>query len=85
MQSAIRSFDAAQQSVVLETKLRDLALAQLRLTPPFAALAEGYRAALADFLMRKRASLKNTLKRLDALDAWRRAAEAAVKPDLPLP
>jgi hypothetical protein len=85
LQSAIRSFDAAQQSVVLETKLRDLALAQLRLTPPFAALAEGYRAALSDFLMRKRASLKNTLKRLDALDAWRRAAEAAIKPDLPLP
>ena len=84
LQSAIRSFDAAQQSVVLETKLRDLALAQMRMTPPFAALAEGYRAALADFLMRKRASLKNTLKRLDALDAWRRAAEAAVKPDLPL-
>ncbi|HAO78144.1 MAG TPA: hypothetical protein DCQ92_04030 [Verrucomicrobia subdivision 3 bacterium] len=85
LQSAIRSFDAAQQSVVLETKLRDLALAQMRMTPPFAALAEGYRAALADFLMRKRASLKNTLKRLDALDAWRRAAETAIKPDLPLP
>jgi hypothetical protein len=102
LQSAIRSFDAAQQSVVLETKLRDLALAQMRMTPPFAALAEGYRAALADFLdedkknpsplivnshavpMRKRASLENTLKRLDALDARRRAAEAAIKPDLPL-
>ena len=97
LQTAIRSFDAAQQSAVLQTKLRDLALAQMRLTPPFAALADGYWTALADFLgepkkspiassrsvaMRRTASVADTLKKLDDLDARRRATEAVMKPNL---
>lgn len=99
LQAAIRSFDAAQRADVLQTKIRDLALAQLRLTRPFAALAEDYQAALAGFLgeppkgsashrpafMRRRASLEETLAKLDDLDARRQKVEAAMKPDFKKP
>lgn len=95
LQTAIRSFDAAQQEITLRIKLRDLALAQLRLTPAFAALARGYEAALADFLggvkpgapgrrpaaSSRPADLKTTLKKLDELDERRRKAEADLKPN----
>jgi hypothetical protein len=78
--------------------LRDLELSQLRMAPPFAVLADGYRQVLADYLdSGKRAqpaqhlgkhppvvSLKptvaGTLKKLDTLDAQRRAIESAIKP-----
>jgi hypothetical protein len=91
LQTAVRSFDAKQQSSVLPVKLRDLELAQFRLSPEFAALASGYRAALAEFLGVKnlpppglvvkknaghvRVSKAETIKKLDALDARRREAE----------
>ena len=79
LQTAIRSFDAAQQTAVLQIKLRDLSLAQLRLAPAFAVLADGYRRALGEFLgedykrptvatghmpMRRTASVADTLKKL---------------------
>jgi hypothetical protein len=95
LQAAIRSFDAAQQSAVLRPKLRDLALVQMRLAPPFAALAEAYQTVLSDFLeeldkgssffrhaafWRRKGGLEDTLRKLDALDVRRRAAEAAIKP-----
>jgi len=98
LQAVIRNFDRARQVAILQTKLRDLELSQLRLAPPFAVLADGYRQVLADYLdPGKRArpaqhlgkhppvvSLKptvaGTLKKLDALDAQRRAIESAIKP-----
>ncbi len=50
LQEAIRTLETAQQEPVLRNRLRDLELAQLRLFPGFAAVAEGYRQALADYL-----------------------------------
>ena len=99
LQAVIRNFDRARQVSILQTKLRDLELSQLRLAPPFAVLADGYRQVLADYLdPGKRArpaqhlgkhppviSLKptvaGTLKKLDVLDAQRRAIESAIKPE----
>jgi hypothetical protein len=49
-QSVIRNFDPAQQIEILQPKLRDLELLELRLAAPFAVLADGYRQALADYL-----------------------------------
>jgi hypothetical protein len=50
LQAVIRNFDSARQAAILQTKLRDLELAQLRMARPLAALTAGYRAALADYL-----------------------------------
>ena len=50
LQSVVQNFAPAPRAAVLPTRLRDLQLAVLRLAPPFDALAEGYRAALAEFL-----------------------------------
>ena len=50
LQAAIRSFEPPRQTAIVETKLRDLELVQLRLAPALAPVAAGYRAALADFL-----------------------------------
>ena len=94
-QAVIRNFDRTQQAGILQTKLRDLELAQLRLATPFAVLADGYRRALVDYLYpgkRPRPmqplgrhppvvlpppTAEETLKKLDALDAQRRAVESA--------
>ena len=90
----IRNFDSGQQASILQTKLRDLGLAQLRVSPQFAALTDAYRSAVADFLGQggKAASRLNrhlqktgasdTLKKLDALDAQRRTIEETIKPDI---
>jgi len=50
LQAVIRNFDRARQVAVLQPKLRDLELSQLQLAPKYAALADGYRRALADYL-----------------------------------
>jgi hypothetical protein len=50
LQAVIRNWDAAHQAAILQTKLRDLELAQLRMAPSLAALTEGYRRALAGYL-----------------------------------
>jgi hypothetical protein len=50
LQAVIRNFDSARQMTILQTKLRDLELAQFRMARPLAALTTGYRAALADYL-----------------------------------
>jgi hypothetical protein len=50
LQVVIRSFDAARQAAFLQTKLRDLELAQLRMAPQLAVLSDEYRRALADYL-----------------------------------
>ncbi len=99
LQALIRNLDDARQTEILQTKLRDLGLAQLRVSPQFAALTDGYRRALAGYLgehhvtppasgrnghapaMLKRTSARDTLKKLDALDAQRRTVESTVRPD----
>ncbi|HKW31277.1 MAG TPA: hypothetical protein VJT54_18280, partial [Verrucomicrobiae bacterium] len=50
LQAVIRNFDSARQMAILQTKLRDLELAQFRMARPLAALTAGYRAALVDYL-----------------------------------
>jgi hypothetical protein len=95
LQTAVRSFDAAQQATVLPLKLRDLELAKFRFAPEFAALAEGYRSALGDFLGQnkilpadklaraaakyRKAGKKETIQRLDALDTRRRELEIKLR------
>lgn len=50
LQAVIRNFDFARQNAILQAKLRDLQLYQLRLAAPYAALADGYRRVLEDYL-----------------------------------
>jgi len=102
LQAVIRNFNFERQSVILQTKLRDLALAEWRMAPQFAVLTDAYRRALTDYLGGRigaapaaRAVVKHptvappkknaadTVKRLDALDAQRRAMETATQPDIP--
>ena len=100
LQAVIRNFDSARQLAILQTRLRDLELAQFRMARPLAALTAGYRTALADYLGPSRktepappfgkhplaisqtADAGETLKKLDALDAQRRAIESSLKPDI---
>ena len=81
LQLAVQNFAPPRQTEILQTKLRDLQLVQFRLAAPVAALAEGYIAALADFLGGPRAaaaarryqtSPAELVKQLDVLDARRR-------------
>lgn len=62
LQAAIHDFESSRLTAILQTKLRDLDLVQLRLSPIFAPVAAGYRAALADFLgeRQKNNSLRST-------------------------
>jgi len=93
LQAVIRNFDSARQTEILQTKLRDLGLAQLRVSPQFAALTDSYRRAVADYLGQdgkpatpnrrvKKTGANDTLKKLDALDAQRRTIEETIKPDI---
>lgn len=50
LQAAIQKLDPVQQAAVLRIRLRDLELVQFRLTPQLAAVADGYRIALAEYL-----------------------------------
>jgi hypothetical protein len=50
LQAALRNLSPAPRDEMLRLKVRDLALVELRLTPPFGNLADGYRNVLADFL-----------------------------------
>jgi hypothetical protein len=92
LQKAIRELEPAHRDAELSSLLRDLELAQYRLARPYAVLAAGYRDVLRNFLgesegprsvtdnrreaASKRAPLKETLKRLDALDLRRRELAA---------
>ena len=97
LQAVIRNFEPAQQTAVLQTKLRDLELAQLRMAAPLAVLTDEYRRAVASYLGQnkeirypawskhpypQKTSARATLKKLDALDARRRTIEASIKPDV---
>ncbi len=50
LQTVIRSLDSASQNEILQVKLRDLGLAQFRMTPRLAALTDAYRGVLAGYL-----------------------------------
>jgi hypothetical protein len=50
LQAVIRNFDPAQQTAILQTKLRDLELAQLRMAAPLATLTDDYHRAIAGYL-----------------------------------
>lgn len=100
LQAVIRNFDPTRQTAILQTKLRDLDLVQLRMARLLAPLVAGYRTALADYLGQNRrpalatpfgkhsssapskASVRETLAKLDQLDAQRRAIESSIKPDV---
>lgn len=88
LQNVIEDFGPAQQMAILQTKLRDLEMAQFRMTPSLAVLTAEYRNTLAGYLgesrttrnaqlANKNAAMKisapETLQRLDTLDARRRA------------
>jgi hypothetical protein len=99
LQAVIRNWDPPQRDAILQTKVRDLELAQLRMAAPLVGLTDGYHRALADFLglgsraarvwrwvkhplvSASKMNVNDTLKKLDALDARRRAIESAIKPD----
>ena len=50
LQAVIRNLDSARQDAILQPKLRDLGLAQLRMAPQLAALTDAYRRVLAGYL-----------------------------------
>lgn len=50
LQAALRRLSPEQRDAVLRTTVRNLALVELRLAPPFGSLADAYRTTLADFL-----------------------------------
>jgi hypothetical protein len=92
LQKAIRELEPGHRDAELSSLLRNLELAQFRLARPYAVLAAGYRDVLRSFLgasdsphpvtnnrreaASKRAPLKDTLKKLDALDIRRRELAA---------
>jgi hypothetical protein len=99
LQAVIRNWDPLRRDAILQTRLRDLELAQLRMAAPLVVLTDGYRRALADYLGSgsraapllqlgkhppgppSKTTVNDTLDKLDALDAQRRAIESAIKPD----
>jgi hypothetical protein len=89
LQAVIRNFDFDRQKIVLQTKLRDLQLAQWRMAPQFAGLTGAYYRTIADYLGRRngvapsKKKAASTAEKLDALDAQRRAVETAIQPDIP--
>ena len=50
LQAVILNLDAAHQQAILQAKLRDLGLAELRMAPQLVSLTDGYRRALAAYL-----------------------------------
>jgi hypothetical protein len=99
LQAVIRNWDPPERDAILQTKVRDLKIAQLRMAAPLVGLTDGYHRTLADFLgsdgraasmllfgkhppvSPSKTTMNDTLKKLDALDARRRAIESAIKPD----
>jgi len=101
LQAVIRNFDSAQQAAILQTKLRDLELAHIRMAAPLAVLTDAYRRAIGDYLDEEKSpaprqtkrgpvssgknSAEETLKKLDALDSQRRTIEEDIKSDVSTP
>ncbi|MGD0743533.1 MAG: hypothetical protein ABSA45_00105 [Verrucomicrobiota bacterium] len=97
LQAVIRNFEPPRQVAILESKLRDLELAQLRVAAPLAALTDEYRRTVANYLGQNReirqplwskhplppkTGARATLKKLDALDTQRQTIESSIKPDV---
>ena len=97
LQAIIRNFEPPRQTAILQIKLRDIQLAQLRMAAPLAALTDEYRLAVASYLgqntgmrqppwskhpLPQKTSARATLKKLDALDAQRQTIELSIKPDV---
>jgi hypothetical protein len=93
LQKVIQNFNSAQQLQILQTKLRDLEMAQLRMDSSLAVLTAEYRNALAEYLgeapvkrngqlgnrqATKVVSARDTIRILNTLDAQRRALILAV-------
>jgi len=97
LQAIIRNFEPSRQTAILQIKLRDLELAQLRMAAPLARLTDDYRLAVASYLgenknvrqppwskhpLPQKTSARATLKKLDELDALRQTIESSIKPDV---
>ena len=96
LQAVIRNFEAPRQEAILQTKLRDLELAQLRVAAPLAVLTDEYRRTIARYLgqdktpqprwskhpLPQKTDARETLKKLDKLDAQRRIIESSLKPEV---
>jgi hypothetical protein len=95
LQKVILSFDPAGQTPILQTKLRDLEIAQFRMAPSLAVLTAEYRNVLAAYMgvprpnrgehqLNKRApekiSAPDAVAMLNTLDARRRAMVVAKLP-----
>ena len=50
LQDALKNLEPAQRETVLRTKVRDFAVVEFLLSPPYGDLADGYRTTLTDFL-----------------------------------
>ena len=90
LQSVIQNFPLDRQVEILQTRLRDLQLVQLRLTPALAPVAGGYANVLADYLgQRQNLAYRHppgpaaTLKQLNELDVRRREVEFKLKLNTP--
>jgi hypothetical protein len=97
LQSVVKNFSSTRQRDILQTKLRDLELAQFRMAPSLAVLTAEYRNALAGYLgevpvkrngqlgnkpVVKVVSARDTIRTLDVLDAQRRSVVVATRPGM---
>lgn len=96
LQRVIQNFNDTLQRQILQAKLRDIELAQLRVSPSLAVLTAEYRNAIAGYLGEtpvkrngttarqspKIISASDTIKILDSLDAQRRSIVVATRPTL---
>lgn len=94
LQRVVQNFNPTLQRQILQTKLRDLELAELRVAPSLAVLTAEYRNALAGYLGEtpvkrngtvsreplKPLSSSDTIRILDSLDAQRRSNILATRP-----
>jgi hypothetical protein len=62
LQAVIQNFDPPQQTMILQTRLRDLEIAQFRLAPSLASLAGAYRQTLAGFLGERKSVSASTFR-----------------------
>jgi hypothetical protein len=79
LQTVIRNFDPQRQMSILQNKLRDVQLAELRMAPQFAQLADGYRLALADYLGEGPVPTRVILGKNSAPRSSRASAKATLK------
>ena len=78
LQNAIGGLDRERQTMILWVKWRDLGLAQLRMAPPFAGLAEEYRRVLADYLGEKSVTKNSVSPRHPAFASQKTSAAKTI-------